>query len=107
MLDPKQAIPVEALFAADDINPNPESDPRPALAAADVVLGMDVDSGRQFLLYGRDTLERIVRSGRPGPQRVLLIALDQETDELERVLALLLAVKGRHDYGPHAGPSRR
>src|SRR5262249_38520381 len=95
-------VSIHALFAADGINPNPEFDPRPALAAVEVILGVDVMTGREFLVYGRDALERVVRSGRPMPMRVLKVGLDQETDELERLIALVLITKGRHDYRSRA-----
>jgi hypothetical protein len=91
-------VSIHALFAADSINPNPELDPRPALAAVEVILGVDVMTGREFLVYGRDALERIVRSRRPTPMRMLKVELDQETNELERLLALVRLTKGHDDY---------
>jgi hypothetical protein len=98
MLDPKNAVPIAALFASDGINPNPQSDPRGALHAAELIIGMDVMSGHQFLLYGREALERIASTGEAEGLRTLLIALDQPTDELERAIALMQTVKGRCDY---------
>ncbi len=72
--------------------------PRRELAAADVVIGRDNMTGRDFPLYGRDLAERIRATGRGQWARVLHVGLDQDTDELEQVLAVIEAIKGRHDY---------
>ena len=98
MSDDLPVIPFAAIFAEDDINPNPSADPRPALNAAQVVLGVDVMSGREFLVYGRQELERIGKTGKGTKLAILRIGIDQETDELERLCALMLVVKGRFDY---------
>ena len=91
-------IPFNALFAADGINPNPEWDPRPVVYSADLIFGVDVMSRKQFLVYGQPTLRRIIKTGKSEHCRVLRIELDRETDELERLCAVVQAVKGRHDY---------
>jgi hypothetical protein len=98
----KRIIPFEALFAADGINPNPECDPRPELHRADVILGVDVMSGREFLVYGRKALEEIVATGETREHAVVRIGIDQETDQLEKLSALVQVVKGSHDYPPDA-----
>lgn len=87
-------VPIAALFD-DQLGPNLSADPRHALQAAQVILGVDVMSGRQFVLYGR---ERLGESRTPSPVRMLRIAVDQETDELEKLLALVQTIKGKHDY---------
>ncbi len=104
LLDPQTAIPIDALFATDGVDPNPERDPRQDITGADVILGLEVMSGQQFLLHGRGTLERIARSGKSGRPRCPLIALEKETEELERALALLIVLKGRHDDVAPPGP---
>jgi hypothetical protein len=91
------AIPIEALFG-EGLSPNLDANPRRALHEADVILGVDVMSQREFLLFGRDAIDRIIATGKAEMCRVLRIELDQETTELEKAVALVRTVKGRDDY---------
>jgi hypothetical protein len=90
-------VPLNALL--DD---NHELDPAAAACAdvyaADVILGVDVVSQKQFIVFGRKTLRRLVRGGAGRGAKVLLIAVDEETEELPKLLTLVMATKGRHDY---------
>ena len=63
-----------------------------------MIFGVDVMSQRRFLVYGRKTLERISRAGGEHLCKILFIGLDQETEELEKLLALVKVVKGYDDY---------
>jgi hypothetical protein len=90
-------IPIEALFD-ESLGPNLSSDPRLALHKANVIIGVDVMNQREFLVYGRNTLKRIVASGVAELVPVLRIGLDQDSDELEKLLALVQIIKGQHDY---------
>lgn len=96
----KTIIPLEAVFAANCPNLNPECDPRPLLDKADVIFGVDVMSGHEFVVYGRKALEEIVTTGEARQLAVVRIGIDQETDELEKLLALVSLVKGSFDYLP-------
>ena len=96
-MEPIDIIPIEALFD-EGTGPNLSADPRPALAEAEVIFGVDVMSQRRFLVYGRKTLERISRSKKRRLCKILFIGLDQETEELEKLLALVQVVKGYDDY---------
>jgi hypothetical protein len=91
-------ISIDALFDESGRGPNLSADPRPLLKAADVVFGVDRMSGRQFLVYGADSLRRVIQTGKAGEFLVMRIELDQETDDLERLLALMIVLKGKHDY---------
>ena len=71
---------------------------REELRQADVIFGVDVNSQREFLVYGRSALKRIIRSGQEILLRVVRVELDQETDELEYLLAALHVLRGHHDY---------
>jgi len=95
-------IPIHALFAEDNINPNEEweIDPRQLVDSADVVLAVDVMTGNKALVYGRSALEEIAQSGKGRKLEVLEVELDMETDELERLLALMRVMKGHDDYQP-------
>jgi hypothetical protein len=94
------AVPIRALFDEAGLRPNPAPDRRPTLHGAEVILGVDVVSGNQFLVYGREALRRDARGGVGKALRVLRVGLDQETQELELLCALVQLVKGRHEYRP-------
>ena len=93
-------ISIHALFHTDGINPNESGpiDPRRIMDSADVIIAVDVMSRRESLVFGRQVLASIVRENIARGVRVLRVELDMDTDELERLLALTLVVKGSHDY---------
>lgn len=91
-------VPIHAIYGRDISEPNRNPDYRPWLLAADLILGRDVGSGHEFLVYGRPALEEVSRSGRPRPFRIAVVEVDMETDELELLLALVEVLRGRHDY---------
>ena len=43
-------------------------------------------------------MEEIRKGGKPKPVALVKVGLDPDTDELEKLLALVQVVKGRHDY---------
>ena len=90
-------IPIAALFD-EAYGPNLSDDPRPDLRAADIIMGVDVMSQREFIVYGRKLLERIAAGTQATEASMMRIGVDQDTDELERLLALVLTIKGSHDY---------
>ena len=92
-------IPIDALFG-DGMSPNLASDPRRCLRDAEIVFGVDWMTEHEFIVYGRESLKEIARAGEPKALAVLRIGLDQETDELEKLIALIRAVKGKDDYQP-------
>jgi hypothetical protein len=92
------AIPFHALFDSSGVNPNPDCDRWPAFQQAQIIIGVDVMTGHEFLVYGRKTAEKIIRTGKGRQVLAVKVSLDQETDELERLLTLVTVVKGRHDY---------
>src|SRR4051812_30406888 len=91
-------ISIDALFDESGTGPNLSADPRPLLNAAEVVFGVDRMSGREFLVYGADVLRHVIKSGQSESLYALRIELDQETEDLERLIALVTVVKGKHDY---------
>jgi hypothetical protein len=92
-------VPINALFDAKGTGPNPEVDPRAALYVADVVFAVDAMTGNQTVVYGREKLEKTVKRGEASNLRILRVGLDMKTDELDRLCALLLAVRGECDDG--------
>jgi hypothetical protein len=77
-----------------------------SIREADVILGADVRSGCQFLLYGRNALEEDACADSARPLRVFYVSLDRTSDELASLVALVQSIKGRHDYrhGPEEWP---
>ena len=69
----------------------------PILWEANIVIGRDVMTRSQFMLFGSDTLQKIANR-EVVETRLLVIELDQETDELEMAIALMKSQKGSHDY---------
>jgi len=90
-------IPLEAFFGQ-GMSRNTEVDPRPVLQAAEVILGVDIMSGHEFLIYGRKLCRELVNSGQNREVNVLRIGVDQETDDLERLVVLVQTAKGSHEY---------
>jgi hypothetical protein len=93
-------VPIDALFDVSGTGCNRDADFHPAdlINAADVILGVSREDGHEFLMYGRDVLERVARTGTEEPGNVLRVEMDQETDDLEKLAALIAMLKGRHDY---------
>jgi len=76
-------------------------DVRRILDEAQVVMGRDVMTGNECILYGREIVKSIARGDDPpGGDFALCIALDldEASDDLERICTLLVQVKGGHEY---------
>jgi len=90
-------VPIEALFG-EGREPNSEVDYRRLLANADLIFGVDVMSGKQFILFGSLSLEKLVRTGQSNILGVVNVGLDLETMEIEKLATLVQDIKGHHDY---------
>lgn len=91
-------IPLKAF--SDFYGPEEGRKHRELLKQADIIRGIDVKTKNDFLVYGRETLERIVKSGVPERVRIVYVGLDQATEELEWLLAAVKVLKGHFDYQP-------
>lgn len=98
-------VTIDALFG-DGNGPNEAAtfDVRECVRSADIIFGEDVATGNRFLAYGRDALQRIIGTGAAEECRTLTVEVDQETDELEKLLGVVVALRGRHDYQSSGGP---
>jgi hypothetical protein len=85
---------VHALFDVDGIAPNPAEDVCETLSDAEVITAVDHMTRREQIIYGRSLLREIKASDRQRWVRILRIGLDLETDELDRLRAVVGAVKG-------------
>jgi hypothetical protein len=77
MSDKRRVIPIAALFD-EGLGPNLSGpgDPQRELREADIIMGIDVMSERQFLVFGLDTVKRIGTSGKTQGVRMMSVALD-------------------------------
>jgi hypothetical protein len=96
-------VSISALLDATGAGFNADAsfDPCDLVNSADVILGVDVDSGREFLFYGRERLMQIALEG--GEEATLRIEIDLDTDDLERLAAIVKVVKGRHEFRAGTG----
>jgi hypothetical protein len=92
---PIEAIQVESLFDCDQM---PIEEGKYLLAQADAILAYDVMSEVEVLVFGNDAVLDAALSDGKQDLRVLQVAIDEDSDELDRLLALVLVVKGYHDY---------
>jgi hypothetical protein len=97
VLKHQDIVPIEALFG-EGRDPHAEVEYRRLLAVADLIFGVDVMSGKQSIVYGRLSLEELVRTGQSDLLGVVNVGLDQETMELEKLATLVQDIKGHHDY---------
>lgn len=70
----------------------------PALRDADIVFGRHVRNGHEFIVFGREALKKIAESREEERHQLLVIEVDAESDSMKALLALVIAVKGYHDY---------
>ncbi len=96
-LEHPDIVPIEVLFGAGP-DPNAEAEYRRLLADADLIFGVDVLSEKQFILFGRLSLEELLDTGESNILGVVNVGLDQETTEIEKLATLVQDIKGHHDY---------
>jgi hypothetical protein len=93
--------PLTAFVAAagDEVIPKPAN--LSTLQDADVILGREVVSRQEFIVFGRETLHWVAKGEEPAEgYNVLCIEVDSQPpgDELELLLKLVESVKGHHEY---------
>jgi hypothetical protein len=73
---------------------------RAAFETADVILGVDVLTHREFLVFGRGALRLVAVAAMTDWSRVLRITIDSDSDELELLVAVCEVFRGHQDYEP-------
>jgi hypothetical protein len=68
--------------------------PRRALARAEVIIGVDLPSQRQFTVFGTPALEETVIIGQTQALRTVRIDLNAEEGDLDKLVALVRVIKG-------------
>jgi hypothetical protein len=90
-------IPFEVLLGAGRDH-DTHDEYRRLLAIADLIFGVDAKTGKQSLVFGRLSLEELVRTGESKILGVVNIGFDQETTDIEQLASLVQNIKGHHDY---------
>lgn len=70
-----------------------------AFRQADVVVGRDAATGESLVVFGRERVKRVGDMGEQGVE-ALVVRFNPETNELERLAAACLALKGWHELEP-------
>jgi hypothetical protein len=86
-----QGVPFHALLGAELGNPER------LVAAADVVIAVDVMTGEEILVFGEAALFPIEFAGVTASLMVLAVELDLDSDEVDTMATLVELVKGDHD----------
>jgi hypothetical protein len=71
---------------------------RAAFETADVIVGVDVATGREILVFSRGALPMIADTGISDRRRELQISIDTTGEDLELLIAACEAYRGHHDY---------
>ncbi|HEX5445913.1 MAG TPA: hypothetical protein VFW87_18945 [Pirellulales bacterium] len=82
----------------DAILPSPTAEARAALAEADVIIGIDQSSQRQFTVYGTPPLESTMSLKQLSAMKVVRVLLDCDKQELDALMAVVRRVKGPERY---------
>jgi hypothetical protein len=73
---------------------------RAQFAAADIIIAADPSQETRAVLYGRETLEEIIRSGTSREAAVVTVNLDTATEELDRLERVVREIKGHSSFCP-------
>ena len=83
-----KVLPIDALGSKLD------EDTRALVAEADVIIGVDRLTQREFTVFGTPSLESTVTIKKPTAMQVVQVSLDFETGELEELAAIVREIKG-------------
>ena len=98
-------IGLHALFDESG-NPNADAphDPVEFIATADIIMGEDVTTpSKRFVVHGKERYEQLVANAVDGEVdlagvRLVWVEIDVDTDEYDRLIGVVHAIKGRDDY---------
>src|SRR5262249_38799647 len=93
---PGNVTSLEAFFGPDS-RPVSNGESISALVEADVILGHDWNTGYEFIVYGRAFLQTCVDTGKIPKILDVRVGLDADTEDLNRFLGLVVALKGQHE----------
>ncbi len=81
-------------LALDALVPEPTGEAKAALAAADIVIGIDPSSSREFTVFGTPALESTTSLKKLSAMRVVRVTLPNGPVDLERLTVLVRRIKG-------------
>jgi hypothetical protein len=73
---------------------------REALLEADVILAVDIKSGAESIIYGRDFLKRIRREGLSKGGIVVRVEVHPDLDDVAKLCTAVHELRGHHEYRP-------
>ena len=73
---------------------------REALMDAEVVLAVDIKTGKESIVYGRDFLKRIRQEGLSRGGAVVRVEVHPDLDDLEKLCTAVRELRGHHEYRP-------
>jgi hypothetical protein len=92
-----KVTPIESLFHdGGERGLRPEA--RAAIARADVIIGVDSATQNEFTVYGTPAFEESVPIGKEVALRTVRIGFSEQAGELEKVVAIVRAIKRGQDY---------
>jgi hypothetical protein len=91
---PGTIVEIDALFSSTG---RLTEEARKKLEEAELIFGVARDDGHEFIVYGLDIIKAAL-AGQESAVVILSVGVDQETDDLEKLVAAVRVVKGRDDY---------
>lgn len=88
------AIPFDSFFSPHDRDETAE-EPMMLLADAEIILGQDTASHRVFVVDGKETLADVLHDAEHDPINVLVVELNQHSDEVRQLRWLIDVAKCR------------
>lgn len=83
-----KVLPIESLGA------KLTEDSRALLAEADIIIGVDLVTHREFTVFGTPSLESTITMKHPSAMEVVQVPLDFNSGELEELAQLVREIKG-------------
>jgi len=87
-------VSMKDLFS-DTGRPDLSPDARTALAQADVIVGVDVATQREFTIFGTPSFEETVQLNTEVAMNTVRVELDEGAGELNKLVALVRSIKAR------------
>jgi hypothetical protein len=86
----------------ESLGPILSDDARAALVDADVIIGVDIQTQREFTVFGLPPLESTVNFKKPSAMKIVRVGINGNTEGLESLSALVSALKGLQGHRTHA-----
>lgn len=68
---------------------------RTAIQQADVIIGVDSGSQREFTVFGTPSLEQTMQVGEEVSMDTLRVEIDEKAGDLARLISAVRSIKGR------------